>query len=365
MNLFSFIDKYGDKTFEEFSFNEIDNIIFSMLSYIDFREIVSSNFFNPKKISIVGKEFFDNYDSKIRRVRAIKNAIKILENIKDTKRYKDLLLYNYVYKSGNDNQFGALTIELNKKQVYVSFEGTDHLIGGWKEDFMLSYMYPVKSQKLATKYLNRFIFSNKKLIVGGHSKGGNLALVASMETNFIVKSKILSIYNNDGPGLLTPQYEAKSFKSIESRLISIVPNYSIVGILMRHSELIVVRSFRKSALSHDPLSWVVNDSSFERVELSSFSEALDSNIDSWLKGYTIVERRNLVEALFNIFEVLNIDSLIDLLDDKKLIIMILKEAGKFDDTTKDMIRSLIKVILKCFTDVTKDEIRVIFNKNKE
>ena len=56
-------------------------------------------------------------------------------------------------------------IELNKNQVYVSFEGTDHLIGGWKEDFMMSYMFPIPSQKMAISYVNRkFTFVRKQII---------------------------------------------------------------------------------------------------------------------------------------------------------------------------------------------------------
>ena len=40
-NFFDYVDYYGDNTFEDKEFNEIDNIIFSMISYIDFSDIVS------------------------------------------------------------------------------------------------------------------------------------------------------------------------------------------------------------------------------------------------------------------------------------------------------------------------------------
>ena len=126
MNLFTFIDKYGDYNFDEFEFNEVDNVVMYMLSYLDLTRIVSNNKFNKKRIQDVGDIFFSNYDKEKKNIRAIKNAIKILKYIKDTKRYKDLLLYNYVYETSGDSQFGVLTIELNKNLVYVSFEGTDH-----------------------------------------------------------------------------------------------------------------------------------------------------------------------------------------------------------------------------------------------
>ena len=41
MNLFSFIDKYGCYTFDEVGFTEVDNIIFSLLSYLELDGIVS------------------------------------------------------------------------------------------------------------------------------------------------------------------------------------------------------------------------------------------------------------------------------------------------------------------------------------
>ena len=246
MNLFSYIDKYSDYSFEEVAFTEVDNVIMSMLSYLNLEGIVSKNSFNPKSLSVIGEEFFNKYPKKEKHIRAIKNAIKILRYIKDTKRYRDLLLYNYEYKFSGDNQFGALTIEINKDLIYVSFEGTDHLIGGWKEDFMMSYMFPVPSQKLAINYINRrFLFTKKKIIIGGHSKGGNLALVAGMYANRLVKNKIISVYSNDGLGLLKEEFNSKKYKNIEEKLISIVPNYSVIGLMLNNrTDVEVIRSFR-------------------------------------------------------------------------------------------------------------------------
>lgn len=364
MNLFSFIDKYGGYTFDEEPFTEVDNIIMSMLSYLDLKKFVSSDRYNPKKISEVGDEFFLDYDKKVRKVLAIRNAVKILKNIKDTKRYKDLLLYNYVYETNGESQFGAMSIEINKNLVYVSFEGTDHLIGGWKEDFMLSYMFPVLSQKRAINYVNKnFTFVNKKIILGGHSKGGNLALVAGMKANFIVKRKIINVYNNDGPGLLTEQFESKSYKSIYDRLITIVPNYSVVGLLMRHSDNIdVVRSFRRSIFSHDPVTWVVKDKKFERSFLNPFSIALDKDVDKWLLSYDMEERKMLVNTLFGIFDTLGINSLLDFVNNKKLIFKIINETKEFDEKTVIMLKSFVRVIFKAFSYVTKEEIKSIFFK---
>lgn len=364
MNLFSFVDKYGNYTFDEVSFTEVDNIILSMLSYLDLSGIVSSNKFKKRKLKEVGKDFFEDSNKFEKRFFTLKNAIKVFKNIKDTRRYGDLLLYNFVYKSSGESQFGALCIEINKNLIYVSFEGTDHLIGGWREDFMLSYMFPVLSQRRAISYVNKnFIFGNKKIILGGHSKGGNLALVAGMKANYFIKRRIVNIYNNDGPGLLSREFESKSYMKIEDKLIKIVPSYSIVGLAMCHkSEIEVVRSFKKNFYAHDPLTWVVNDKSFERADLNSFCVGLDKKVDEWLKKYTYFEREMLVNALFDIFDTLEIDNLMDLVDNKKLIFKIISETKDFDDKTVSMIKDFFKVIFKTISDVTKEEIKSIFVK---
>lgn len=365
MNLFSFIDKYSDYSFDSIAFTEVDNIIMSMLSYINLKGIVSENSFNPKKLSVVGEEFFKKHDKKEKNISSVKNGIKILRYIMNTKRYKDLLLYNYSYKSSGDNQFGALTIELNKDLVYVSFEGTDHLIGGWKEDFMMSYMFPVMSQKMAISYVNRnFFFSRKKIILGGHSKGGNLAMVAGMYANFLVKSKIVKIYNNDGPGLLIEQFNSKYYKNIEEKLMAIVPNYSVIGLLLNHREdLEIIKSFRRSVFAHDPTTWVVKELKFERTELSNFGKKFDSKLLKWIKNYDKEQRKKFVIQLFEIFDRANIVSLIDIMDNKKLILNLITESKELDKNTKVMLKELILLIFECFRDVSQEELLSMFNKD--
>ena len=51
---------------------------------------------------------------------------------------------------------------------------------GWKEDFYLSYTTGTNGQKAAVAYIDQ-LFENETLPihVGGHSKGGNLAIYAA------------------------------------------------------------------------------------------------------------------------------------------------------------------------------------------
>ena len=199
MTLFEYIDKYGDYTFEEKSINEVDNVIFSFLSYINFQNI---DFIDNESLECVGKRLFAADNKKRKQIIAEKDAIKIYKAIMYKRRYKDCKLFNYVYEADDVYQFSVITIEYLKNHIYISFEGTDDLISSWYEDFLFSYQYPTKSHIRATDYLKRYTLSKYSIIVGGHSKGGNIALVAAMNTNPFVKSKITDIYSIDGPGLL-------------------------------------------------------------------------------------------------------------------------------------------------------------------
>ena len=278
MNLYSYIDKYGNNSFDDLKFNEVDNIIFSSIVYADISNYVSKSGFNKKTIKEVGDLFFSTYDKREKNVIAIKNGIKVLKYIKDTKRYGNLLLYNYCKHFNENEQFCAVTIEINKHLNYVAFQGTDGSIAGWRENGMMGYKYPILSQRRAVSYLNKFFFlSRKNLILGGHSKGGNLAIAGGMGASNYIKNKIINIYSNDGPGFKIEQIESKDYQSISDKVIHIVPNYSFFGLMFNHTgENIVIKSTKKSIIAHAMQTWVVEDKKLMRADLSEFSIKLNN-----------------------------------------------------------------------------------------
>ena len=357
MNIFRYIDKYGNISFLEKEFNDVDNLIFSALIYIDLDKYVSNNNFNKRSIQDVGNDYLKNYNKKKKIVIATKIGIKVLRYIKDTKRYKDLLLYNYSYIGNDKEQFSAITIEINNSLIYVSFEGTDQLISGWKEDFMMSYQFPVLSQKMAIKYMNKFIFNRHKIIVGGHSKGGNLAVVAGMYANMFVKNKIIKVYNNDGPGLREEQFNSNKYKNMEKKLVSIIPNYSVVGLLLKHSDkYIVVKSMKRGINAHTPTNWVIYDDKLLITKLSNYSKIINKTVNKWLDKYSDSERELFVKELFLIFDRANIYSLTDINDNKKLIFNIIKETKGIDIKTKNMIMDFIYLLFSLFKEETTNGI---------
>ena len=337
MNIYEYIDRYGDKTFKEKEFNEIDNLIFSLIIYLNLGKIITEE---TNTLEQIGKKITEEKKFK-QEFSQQKDAYKCLKQIMNTNRYKDIKLKDYVYIGTNNEQFSVVTFIINKKLIYISFEGTDHLISGWKEDFELSYMYPTASQQHAIEYLKKQIkIFGPKVIVGGHSKGGNLAQVSSMEMNIIKKLKIKKIYNNDGPGLRLEQFKSRKYKQIKKKLVHIVPHNSVFGILLRNDKYKVVVSTKKAIQSHAMSSWMVYDDYLSETDLSEKSIELEKSIIEWLNNHNEEQRKKMINNVFNIFKKCEINDTKDLRK-LKSIIKIMKEVRNIDKETKELVASFI------------------------
>lgn len=351
MNLINYINKYGNKTFAEKEINEVDKLLFSLLSYVRYDGAISKMRFRKRTIGTVADSYFSNTTKKeiSKNIMAIRTGIDLLNRIRKTKRYKDLLMYSDVYIGDDKQQFSAMCIEINPKLVYVSFEGTDQLISGWEEDCKLTYIFPVLAQEQAIRYLNKnFTLRNCKLIVGGHSKGGNLALTSSMYCNPLVRRKIIEIYSYDGPGLRKKQLESKEYQKVKEKFNHIIPNNSIVGLLLRHdNDYKVIKSNRSGLMAHSALTWQLEDDKFKTAKLSAFSKIIDEGITTWLDKYNDQERERFVNCVFRVFEKTNITSLVQIMANYKLILDIIKEANNIEEFVKDMAKDLVNVLIDC------------------
>lgn len=347
----TYIKEYGDKTFNEEKFNEIDNVILSSVVYLNFDGIVPKN---KKSISLceAGNIFLYKYNyfdvSKLGIAQKV--SYKILKQIVNTKRYKDIQMYNYKYIWDTDTQFGAVCFKVKKKFIYVAFEGTDNLLSGWKEDFQMAYEFPVPSQKLAVKYLNENIkIFDKNIIVGGHSKGGNLALVSSMYCKNRINKKIKRIYSNDGPGLKKEQIESENYSKVRDRLIHLVPNYSYVGVLLRNDKFTVIKTNRKDFMAHAVSSWQVNKNEFIRENLSSISDNFRKSLLKWLDEHDLEQREKMISTVFKTLEESGIKNLNDFFNLKNAITVI-RNVNNIDEETKNLVISLIEFNLNNIID---------------
>lgn len=359
MTLFEYVEKYGDKSFKELKFNEIDNVILSLVSYIDFTDIVSKSR-NKIVLKEASQKYFQKHseEEEKRNIFSIRSAIKLFKKISNYERYNTLTLHNYEKIVNDNEQFGAICIDILEDLMYVSFEGTNEDIVGWKEDFLLAYKFPTASQDDAIVYLEKVVgFKNTKVIVGGHSKGGNLALVSALYSSFWVKNRIIKIYNNDGPGVLKEQLESNNFSKLKDKYVHIVPQNSIVGILLYNDNYQVITSTSIGIFAHDALSWQVDDTIFMKDKLVDKNKEFKNIFIEWLEKYNEEERKKCIDELFMILEENGINSLLDIKNDKlRSIYKIVKSSTKISSDSKKMLSKLIILIFSDYSDIIKERL---------
>ena len=340
-NVFDYIKKYGDLTFKEKGFNDVDNLIFTYLSYLNY---ANTNLIEKElTLNEMSLEYLENnrFKDVAKLGFAQKQAYKMIEVLKDKIRYKDIILSNYVYDITDRMQFSALTFKISKKLKYICFEGTDEFLSGWMEDLELACFFPVPSQEKAIEYVNKSVkLFGSKVIIGGHSKGGNLALVSAMFMKWYKKFKVKKVYNNDGPGLRKKEFESKKYKKLKKKYMHIVPEYSMIGVLLRHDDYTVVKSMTKSILAHSIENWMIKDDKLILGELSSKSKKIEASLISWLDMHDDEDRIKIVNTLFKIIDDSKIKTLPEI---KKInnIISIVKSVKNIDKQSKDLIVDLL------------------------
>ena len=291
-----YLEYYKDVSLDDVSINDLDLAFFTTLSYMPI-----DPFDKEKKLHTIIKECNEVKDKNLLGGTA-GYSIKLLNIIKHSKRFKDLVFSNYVNIINSQTQFSAIKIKFDKNTI-ISYKGTDNSLIGWKEDFRLSFMYPVYTQGMAKKYLtdNIGIFDNNIYVIG-HSKGGNLAISASMEVNNSINKKIKRIVNFDGPGLLDKEYNSDKFKKIKDRLINYLPENSVVGILMNNIDYYIVKSEGIGFACHNIANWFTYGTFFQKGELSNTSKKLHENNLLGLKQVNPKEIEKVIETFYAVVE---------------------------------------------------------------
>jgi hypothetical protein len=241
-------------------------------------------------------------------------------------------------------QFAAVTFDLPDGTHYVAFRGTDSTIVGWREDFNMAFESPIPAQSAAVKYLAEAAAATTgPLIIGGHSKGGNLAVYAAAHADAEIQSRIRLIYSFDGPGLDDATMASEGYAGIASRIRSFVPQQSVVGLLMTyHPEYTVVKSDGVGLLQHDSFTWQVLGTGFIAVtELDVSSQLVDQTVHAWLSQVSKEQRKVFVDTIFDILEATGANTVKELLKDVPgRLPAVLKALQKVDFETARMVVTL-------------------------
>lgn len=306
MDIINYIEWRGDLTFEQDGFNAIDALILEQISYINFDDLLGNeDFTSNKTLKNLATTFrnLENYEERFSLgVLINKKTFDLLFMAGSCERFKDIEVKGYVSKidAAQNLQFAAVTFILNDC-AFIACRGTDDTIAGWKEDFNLAIMDKVPAQQEALFYL-RQVANNVKLplLIGGHSKGGNLSLFAATYVEDKIQERIVRIFNMDGPGLKKNVIEGDDFCKIKSKVLNYIPEGSVVGMLFyTEGKRIIVKSKNRGVMQHDPFSWQVKGKSFITEEtLNTSSISFHRGFNSYLSSLTATELDAVITTLF-------------------------------------------------------------------
>lgn len=307
-NLLDYLAWRGDLTLDKDPFNSIDALILSCLSYVNFDKVVPPKAQGKITIEKASEKFFSLHsEEELAQDKSfISFAPAMLKALGQSERFKNAYLSYYVDDTdiSREIQFAAVEIDTSDDRVFISFRGTDDTIIGWKEDFNLSFM-TVPAENEAAAYLEKVMKGRlDKVRLGGHSKGGHLAVYAALAANSDLTSRIENIYNFDGPGFNHEAMESDQFKTIKPKISKFIPESSIVGRLLENTvEPVVIKSTELGIMQHDPLSWQMEGKQFITCDFpDKISNLFDETMTTWLGEMSFDERKVFVDELFSVFE---------------------------------------------------------------
>ncbi len=324
MSIREYMEWRGDLSFQQVEFCEVDALIFAWMIYYTMEDL------KEKGIDVTGmtvremaqahlREFgpFKEVDP-MKKPFPVENAELLLKEASDTDRFGNAVIEDFAAINGKMSgaQFAAGSFLLDDGRRVVAFRGTDTTVAGWKENCRMAYEENVPAQLLSSAYLEK-LTDGRETVVCGHSKGGNLALYAALKCRPGTDKVIKQVYNFDGPGFCFDWQATEAYERLKDRIVTIVPEASIVGALLNHDENYqVIASEMSGFLQHNAFCWHVRRSQFVRAKTRTRASLnIERAMQEWLGELSKTARKDTIKMLFGVIEEQGIVDFRDLLDD--------------------------------------------------
>ncbi len=360
--ILDYLEEYGDVSLREMPMNDVDSLILCQFAYLKFDGMVPGVKENAPSVTLKQLAEHADYEKLFADERYEKVNRALFAKMLKGRRFRNMKLnchINIIEKEW-ETQFAAVTLLLEDGTMYIAFRGTDETIVGWKEDFNMAFLSPVPGQAYSVKYLNTVTRKlHNPFFVGGHSKGGNLAVYSAMNCAPGVQERICKIYSMDGPGFRPEVLEDCGYRNIADKVVKIVPSASLIGMLFEYdTNYRVVESKTIGLLQHDPYSWRVRDGKFvEAQELDSGRMVLDDAINEWLLSLDEKQIKTFVEALFQVIDASQAEDLISFTADwKKSLNGIASALKEVDEETVHMVKAIMKSLMEAYRRHMKEEV---------
>lgn len=240
---------------------------------------------------------------------------------------------------------------------------------------------PVPSQESAYRYVDSILDRSEgflssegspAIMLGGHSKGGNMAVYAAMQVarDDIEAAgerarrlgllpalggpvpgrnvRIARIFSHDGPGLPESMVRGQAYRTVESRIHKTVPESSVVGMLLQsNAKVIVVKADAVGIMQHMGNSWqVAENGDFEREnELTVTAQLIKRTLDDWLDTVGQKQRERAIDQIYEIFAAAGYGNIADLMANwTDSLPKIVAAARGTDRETRELIKAVVKAI---------------------
>lgn len=351
-NLFEYAERFGGIKFNEIGLTEADNAIFSRLAYCDFSEYAGKALGEISKLLNISDESAENKKSTAYLTQ------QLLLQIGESERFKNIIVLQTRETVSEDfaTAFYGVMFEIYDGLYYAAFRGTDEKIVSFYEDAELAYKFPITSQTTALKYISEAIANlGGRYYIGGHSKGGNLAIFSYLFLKDEEKEHIIRVYNNDGPGLPNEVAEIMFTPQANETVLNLLPEDSIVGrMLAPGGKNKIIKSEASGGAQHNIFTWILKGSEFESAKrFSLLSDYMEDTLTESLETMNPEQLKSIVQKLFEIAKAAGIKTIddISIKNYKSLIVavpelykLVNDENSEVPDTVKTLISSFINSI---------------------
>lgn len=353
-NIIDYLNEYADVSLKDEPMNDVDSLVLCQFAYLKFDGLVPAVTENARPVSLQQLYEHPDYEKLYGDERYEKNNRALFEAMLKCERFCNMKLNCYINIIENqtdfETQFSAVTFLLEDGTMYVAYRGTDESIVGWKEDFNMAFLSPVPGQEFAVKYLNMVTKQlPRDFYIGGHSKGGNLAVYAAMNCFPQAQQRILKIYSMDGPGFRPEVLEKCDFGRIEERTCKILPHSSLVGMLFEKDiRYQVVESRTFGLAQHNPFTWLVQDGQFVTVsDIYETRRFMDNTLNEWILSLDERSLRTFVDTLFQILSASESDNLIDFTANlKRSMTGVLGAVKGLDEDSQKALKQTVKSLFE-------------------
>lgn len=351
------------RTFTESPVNAVDSLVLSSLCYFNFNKLVlkpelstvscplDTHTSTPVLLSDILALCDVGWLTEGSWLKDSEDTLRFIQAIRASRRYRNVSVAFFVDEISDavDKQFSATTFFLQSTSgaiAYIAFRGTDGTLTGWKEDFNLSYKPVIPSQRSALAYVSGVSSATQcPLILGGHSKGGNLAQYAALCTDESTYQRIVAVYDHDGPSFLEDPSPRRTTADYDCKLHKLVPESSAFGmILERRDDYRVVQSSASAIFQHHPFSWIVDGDDFVYQEdLNASAQFFDEALDTWLRSKTPAERERFIQTIYDLIMQTNTTSWAEFQTRLGANVATVMGAGsKLDSDTKQFLASTLR-----------------------